>query len=52
MELMAAIKALEEADVDCLVSLYTDSTIFRKALLRVTSWKKNNGLQVQKTRVK
>ena len=49
MELMAAIKALEEADVDCLVSLYTDSTYLQKGITEwVTSWKKNNWITSSK----
>ena len=46
---MAAIKALEEADVDCLVSLYTDSTYLQKGITEwVTSWKKNNWITSSK----
>ena len=43
MELTAAIKALEQAEVDCLVSLYTDSTYLQKGITEwVSNWKKNN----------
>ncbi len=49
MELMAAIKALEQVDEHYSVSLYTDSTYLQKGITEwVTSWKKNNWITSSK----
>ena len=53
MELMAAIKALEEIDKDYEITLYTDSNYVKDGITSwITNWKKNNWKTASKKDVK
>ena len=53
MELMAAIKALEEIDKDYEITLYTDSNYVKDGITRwISNWKKNNWKTASKKDVK
>ena len=53
MELMAAIKALEEIDKDYEITLYTDSNYVKDGITSwISNWKKNNWKTVAKKEVK
>ena len=53
MELMAAIKALEEIDKDYEITLYTDSNYVKDGITRwISNWKKNNWKTANKKDVK
>tara|TARA_B100000676_G_C18041713_1_gene825334 strand:+ start:1586 stop:2020 length:435 start_codon:yes stop_codon:yes gene_type:complete len=53
MELMAAIKALEEIDKDYEITLYTDSNYVKDGITSwISNWKKNNWKTASKKDVK
>ena len=53
MELMAAIKALEEIDKDYEINLYTDSNYVKDGITSwISNWKKNNWKTASKKDVK
>ena len=53
MELMAAIKALEEIDKDYEITLYTDSNYVKEGITSwISNWKKNNWKTASKKDVK
>ena len=53
MELMAAIKALEEIDKDYEITLYTDSNFVKDGITSwISNWKKNNWKTANKKDVK
>tara|TARA_B100000242_G_scaffold43839_1_gene26131 strand:+ start:3861 stop:4295 length:435 start_codon:yes stop_codon:yes gene_type:complete len=53
MELMAAIKALEEIDKDYEITLYTDSNYVKDGITSwISNWKKNNWKTANKKDVK
>ena len=53
MELMAAIKALEEIDKNYEITLYTDSNYVKDGITRwISNWKKNNWKTASKKDVK
>ena len=53
MELMAAIKALEEIDKDYEITLYTDSNYVKDGITSwISNWKKNNWKTARKKDVK
>ena len=53
MELMAAIKALEEIDKDYEITLYTDSNYVKDGIISwISNWKKNNWKTASKKDVK
>ena len=53
MELMAAIKALEEIDKDYQITLYTDSNYVKDGITSwISNWKKNNWKTANKKDVK
>ena len=53
MELMAAIKALEEIDKDYQITLYTDSNYVKDGITSwISNWKKNNWKTASKKDVK
>ena len=53
MELMAAIKALEEIDKDYEITLYTDSNYVKDGITSwISNWKKNNWKTASKNDVK
>ena len=53
MELMAAIKALEEIDKDYEITLYTDSNYVKDGITNwISNWKKNNWKTASKKDVK
>ena len=53
MELMAAIKALEEIDQDYEITLYTDSNYVKDGITSwISNWKKNNWKTASKKDVK
>ena len=53
MELMAAIKALEEIDQDYEITLYTDSNYVKDGITSwISNWKKNNWKTANKKDVK
>tara|TARA_Y100001970_G_scaffold39046_1_gene48072 strand:- start:142 stop:576 length:435 start_codon:yes stop_codon:yes gene_type:complete len=53
MELMAAIKALEEIDKDYEITLYTDSNYVKDGITSwISNWKKNNWKTTSKKDVK